>query len=116
MNVEPKEFINDVIRAYAKTKLVPGTGRMFRYTDGHNCACALGVLYAVENGIPDINNGNCYFEVWDWAKNKFGEMFVETFWRGFDNGKTHSDSEIDDLAVETRNKVFELYNKGELYG
>lgn len=122
MNIEPQEFINDVIKAYAKTKLVPATGRMFRMKDGNKCACALGVLYACENNIPEITVSNSFIEVWNWAKGKFGEDFVDIFWRPFDYGPKfrlsdeQSIADIEELAIETHKKVFELYNKGELYG
>lgn len=123
MNIEPQEFINNVIRAYAKTKLVPATGRMFRMKNGNKCACAMGVLYCEANGIPTHNTFN-YVEdepvnsgIWDWAKKKFGEKFVSAFWYGFDGRPSlRVDKDIYDLAKETKEKVFELYNKGELYG
>lgn len=123
MNIEPQDFINNVIKAYAKTKLVPATGLMFRQQNGNNCACAIGVLYCEENGVPTHNTYN-YIEdepknqeIWNWAKKKFGEKFVNSFWPGFDGtSPRYSDSDIYNLARETKKKVFELYNKGELYG
>ena len=123
MNIEPQEFINSVIKAYAKTKLVPSTRRMFRIKDGNKCACAMGVLYCEENGIPTHNPYNYVEdeivnkEMWEWAKKKFGSDFVSSFWRGFDGtGKLVVDTDVYDLANKVREKVVTLYNKGELYG
>lgn len=123
MNVEPKEFINNVVKAYAKTKLTPKTGRMFQQVGGNDCCCPMGVLYCEENGIPNHNTSNYTVDepvnlgIWEWAKNKFGEEFVTSFWKGFDGCPWGVvDREVYDLAREVNQKVFTLYRNGELYG
>jgi hypothetical protein len=67
-----------VVEAYKETGLKPRQ-RVFLVD---KCACGLGVLAA-----HDANINNSY-DAYDWAVTQYGEDYVESFWRGFDDRST----------------------------